>query len=69
MLTIENTLPDFFWLTNYIETLMSCSLWQMSTSATIAAEYKKILTEYAEKTGGDKGFIQFQGHDLKNSSI
>ena len=64
MLTIENTLPDFFWLTNYIETLMSCSLWQMSTSATIAAEYKKILTEYAEKTGGDKGFIQFQGHDF-----
>lgn len=64
MLTIENSLPKFFWLTNYIETLISCSLWQMSTSATIADQYKKILTKYANLTGGDKGFIQFQAHDF-----
>lgn len=64
MLTVENTLPEFFWLTNYIETLMSCSLWQMSTSATIALEYKKILEFWAEKTGGDPTFVQFQGHDF-----
>jgi nicotinamide phosphoribosyltransferase len=64
MLTVENTHPEFFWLTNYIETLMSCSLWQMSTSATIALEYKKILDFWADKTGGNKGFVQFQGHDF-----
>lgn len=27
MMTIQNTLPDFFWLTNYLETLISCTLW------------------------------------------
>jgi nicotinamide phosphoribosyltransferase len=64
MLTIENTKPEFFWLTNYIETLMSMSLWQASTSATIAAEYKKILTKWAEKTATNTSFVQFQGHDF-----
>ena len=64
MLTVENTKSEFFWLTNYIETLMSCYLWQPSTSATLAREYRKILDEYAEKTGGDMSFIQFQGHDF-----
>lgn len=63
MLTIENTDPRFFWLTNFLETLMSCELWMSSTSATTAHEYRKILNSYAEKTG-DPGFVQFQGHDF-----
>ena len=27
MMTIKNTLPEFFWLTNYLETLISSVLW------------------------------------------
>lgn len=64
MLTIENTDKRFYWLTNYLETLMSSVLWQPMTSATIAHEYKKILTKYALATGGDLGFVPFQGHDF-----
>jgi len=64
MMTIENTKPEFFWLTNYIETLASCSLWQASTSATIAYNYKKLLTDYAMKTVGNADFVAFQGHDF-----
>lgn len=64
MLTVENTKKEFFWLTNYIETLMSTSLWQMSTSATIAYEYKKILTTAAKKTSDMPEFVPFQGHDF-----
>lgn len=64
MLTIENTKPEFFWLTNYLETLMSCSMWIPSTSATIAFEYRKILEQYAKETVGDVGFVPFQGHDF-----
>lgn len=63
MLTIENTDPHFFWLTNFLESLMSCELWLASTSATTASEYRKILNKYAERTG-DPGFVQFQGHDF-----
>lgn len=64
ILTITNTHPDFGWLVNYLETLISCSLWQSYTSATIAYEYKKLLTKYAvETTGSDEG-VQWQGHDF-----
>lgn len=64
LLTIENTKPEFFWVTNYIETLMSCSLWQMSTSATLAKRFHDILTQWANSTGGPREFVQFQGHDF-----
>lgn len=50
MMTIKNTLPDFFWLTNYLETLISCTLWLPCTSATSARLYKKRLMEHARKT-------------------
>lgn len=64
MLTIENTLPEFFWVTNYIESLASSELWQASTSATIAHEYRKLLDKYSMETVGDTSFVQFQGHDF-----
>lgn len=64
ILTIKNTLPKFYWLTNFIETLMSNVLWQPCTSATIAHEYKKILTKYAKLTGMPLEFVQWQGHDF-----
>lgn len=64
MLTVENTLPEFFWLTNYIETLMSNSMWVSTTSATIAFQYRKLLEMYALKTVGDASFVPFQGHDF-----
>lgn len=64
MLTIQNTDKRFFWLTNYIETLASCELWQASTSATIAREYRKILDKYALETVGNTDFVMFQGHDF-----
>jgi len=64
LLTIENTNPKFFWLTNYIETLASCELWQPTTSATIAHEYRKLLDKVALETAGDNSFVMFQGHDF-----
>lgn len=63
-LTIKNTHPDFGWLTNYLETLISCQLWQPITSATIANEYKKLLSKYAIETTGTAEFVQWQGHDF-----
>ena len=63
-MTITNTHPDFYWLTNYLETLISCQLWQPMTSATIAAEYWKILSKYAKETTGSTDFVQWQAHDF-----
>ena len=64
MLTIENTHEDFGWLTNYLETIASCELWQSATSATIALEYRKILDKYAALTSDIPEFVDFQGHDF-----
>lgn len=64
VMTIQNTDKRFFWLTNYIESLASCELWQASTSATIAHEYRKLLDKYAAETVGNTDFVQFQGHDF-----
>jgi len=64
MCTMYNTLPDFFWLTNYFETLFSVIVWMPCTSATIAKAYHKILSAYASETSDDTAFVQWQGHDF-----
>ena len=64
VLTVVNTHPDFFWLTNYIESVISCYLWKPMTSATTAFEYKRLLTQSALKTGTALDFVPFQAHDF-----
>ncbi|MFT3979001.1 MAG: nicotinate phosphoribosyltransferase [Ferruginibacter sp.] len=65
VLTIRNTVPEFFWLTNMLETIMSDILWKPCTSATTAFEYLKTFTKYADETvGADGSFIPWQGHDF-----
>jgi nicotinamide phosphoribosyltransferase len=64
-LVVTNTLPEFFWLPNYLESLLSAILWMPSTSATTARRYRKIFEYYAVKSGEqDLGFIDWQGHDF-----
>lgn len=65
MITVINTNPDFFWLTNFIETLMSCELWLPMTSATTARLYRKELKRHAETTGFPQGVeLGFLCHDF-----
>ena len=65
VLTIYNTHPDFYWITNYLETILSNLLWKPMTSATIAHTYRKVLTKWQEKTDAERGwFIDWQGHDF-----
>jgi nicotinamide phosphoribosyltransferase len=65
VLTIYNTHPDFYWITNYLETILSNLLWKPMTSATIAHQYRKVLTEWMLKTDkGNASFIDWQGHDF-----
>lgn len=63
-LTLYNTLPEFFWLTNYVETVLSAELWKQSTVATLAYEYRRILNKYVEATGSSKEFADWQLHDF-----
>jgi nicotinamide phosphoribosyltransferase len=64
-ITVENTHPNFFWLTNFIESLFSAELWQATTSATIANEFRKMLDGFAGRTNPEAmDFVAFQGHDF-----
>jgi nicotinamide phosphoribosyltransferase len=64
MLTVENTHPDFAWLTNYIETLMSCVMWLPCTSATTALRMRRMFDSAARGTGSPESSVPWQGHDF-----
>lgn len=64
VLTIRNTDKRFFWLTNDIETLLSCELWHPMTTATIAHQYRRTLDRYAKETSDIPEFVDWQGHDF-----
>lgn len=65
LLTIKNTHPDFFWLPNFLETLISNFIWKPITSATIAFEYRKVFSKWQLSTDKEScDFVKFQGHDF-----
>lgn len=64
VLTIENTHPEFFWLTNYLETILLNTLWLPMTSATVARSYREVLDRFAYETVGHNEFVTFQAHDF-----
>lgn len=65
MFVMWNTHPDFFWVTNYLETSLSANLWGPCTSATIAQQYRQLFADAFSYTGiSDPNFIDFQGHDF-----
>jgi nicotinamide phosphoribosyltransferase len=49
MMTIENTDPKCFWLTNFLETLLM-QVWYPITVATLSREIKKVVAQYFEET-------------------
>jgi nicotinamide phosphoribosyltransferase len=63
-LTVTNTVEEFFWLVNYIETPFSNLAWKPATVATIAGGFRDLLEEYANITGAPKEAIGFQCHDF-----
>ena len=64
MFVLWNTNPDFFWITNYLETSLSSIVWGPSTAATIAGKYRRIFDHWVKATGGDTDFVDWQGHDF-----
>ena len=62
LLTIENTDPACFWLTNYLETLL-VQLWYGCTVATLSREMKRLILAFLERTG-DPSLVEFKLHDF-----
>jgi nicotinamide phosphoribosyltransferase len=64
LFTIRNTNPRFAWLTNYLETWLSATIWKKTTIATIIREYRKLVNAFALKTTGSIAGTEFQIHDF-----
>jgi len=62
--TIENTQKEFYWLTNFLETLISANMWKVITATTIVKKYRDICEKWAEKTCDSKDHIQWQCHNF-----
>lgn len=64
-ITIKNTHPDFYWLTNMLETLTSCVIWGMINNATVASIYYNIRRKYLTITDSvNNPMEQFLNHNF-----
>ena len=61
--TIENTDPECFWLTTWLETALLRAIWYPTTVATQSRAIKELILDYLEKTG-DPSTIDFKLHDF-----
>jgi nicotinamide phosphoribosyltransferase len=61
--TVENTDPECFWLTTYLETALLRAVWYPTTVATQSKKIKNLIKDYLEKTG-DPSTINFKLHDF-----
>lgn len=62
LMTIENTDNNCFWLTNFLETILS-QVWYPITVASLSREVKVTLNEYFTLTS-DGGLLNFGLHDF-----
>jgi nicotinamide phosphoribosyltransferase len=61
--TIENTDPECFALTTWLETALLRAIWYPTTVATQSYTIKQVILDYLEKTG-DPSTIDFKLHDF-----
>lgn len=65
LFVIHNTKPEFFWITNFLESSISAMAWKPVHSASLALAFKKTLLSYAKKTDSNNTWlVDFQGHDF-----
>lgn len=62
MITIENTDPEFYWLTNWAETVL-LQVWYPVTVATLSRAIKQIIGEALVRTG-DPSLLSYKLHDF-----
>ena len=61
--TIENTDPECFWLTTWLETALLRAIWYPTTVATQSWHIRQLILNYLERTG-DPNLIDFKLHDF-----
>lgn len=63
LMTVENSDKECWWLTNFLETLLS-HVWASSTVATLSREIKIVCKHYLEQTSTNIEALNFMLHDF-----
>jgi nicotinamide phosphoribosyltransferase len=63
LMTVVNTDPECFWLTNYLETLLS-QVWYPTTVATLSRQQKQYIKVALEKSADTTDGLLFKLHDF-----
>ena len=76
MFGITNTHPDFAWLPQSLESLISAESWHPMLAATVGHTYREIVNRYYEKTCEDTiprakalGAFDFRGEECTESAV
>lgn len=76
MIEIKNTHPEFAWLVNTIESLMSAELWHPMVSAQVGVMYRDIVNHYYDLTVDSEiprsralGDFSFRGQECLQSAV
>jgi len=76
MFGITNTHPDFAWLPQSLESLISAETWHPQLAATVGYTYRQIVNHYYDKTCDDSvskaralGAFDFRGEECLESAI
>jgi nicotinamide phosphoribosyltransferase len=62
--TIENTDPECYWLTTWIETALLRAIWYPTTVATQGYSIKKVIKQYLDKTADNSASLSYRLHDF-----
>jgi len=63
LMTVENTDPKCYWLTNYLETILT-HVWAPSTVATVSYHAKQMMSDFLFRTSDNPEAIDFMLHDF-----
>lgn len=69
VMTVRNTVNHAFWLVNFLETVLSNLTWKPSTAATIAQEYRAMLTDFSLRTGTPVEVVNIQAHNFADRGL
>ena len=63
-MTMRETISEFAWVSQMLESVISNHIWPFINSMTITAEFLRMYYKYAEMTGGNFDFVPYQTHDF-----
>lgn len=76
MFGITNTHPDFAWLPQSLESLISAEVWHPMLAATVGYSYRQIVNKYYDETCDDSvsraralGAFDFRGEECLDSAV